>query len=104
MVHSAIQDFPFETEFFLSSVAVFHTLPSGSFKNQFLYKKPVIHLTAGILLPKNHCLALTYQTACSAQDTTHEQYRTCDSVVQSKNHVVYHCLVYEEPYFDESGN
>jgi hypothetical protein len=89
-----------ETKIFHSAIAVFHTLPQWTFRNQFSY----IHFATGILLARNHCLAPTYQTACSAQDTAHEQYRTCDSVVQSEHHVVYHRLVYEEPYFDESGN
>ena len=97
-------DFPFETEIFHSAIAIFCLLTSGSFRSQFLYKKPVVHLAIGILLPNNHCHAPTYQTACSAQDTAHKQYRTRDPVVHSEHHVVYHCLVYEEPYFDESGN
>ena len=88
---------------FSYSNCIFCVLPSGSFWSQFLYKKPVVHLAIGILLPNNHCHAPTYQTACSAQDTAHKQYRTRDPVVQSEHHVVYHCLVYEEPYFDESG-
>jgi len=97
-------DFPFETDIFHSTIAIFYILSSGSFRCQFLYKIPVVHLAIEILLPNNHCHALTYQTACSAQDRAHEQYCTCDSVVQSEYHVVYHCLVYEKPYFDESGN
>jgi hypothetical protein len=95
-------DFPFETEIFRSAIGIFYVLPSGSFRSQF--KKPVIHLAIGTLLPNNHCLAPTYQTACSAQDAAHKQYRTRDPVVHSEHHVVYHRLVYEEPYYEESGN
>jgi hypothetical protein len=64
---------------------------NGSFTNYNLsYEKPM--------------LSLTYQTVCSAQDTTNKQYCRCDAVMESEHHVVYHSLVYEESYFDKSGN
>jgi hypothetical protein len=97
-------DFSFETEIVRSAITIFHTIPSGSFVNQFLHKKQVVHLAIRALPTRNHCVAPTYQTACSAQDTAHKQYRTCDAVVHSEHHVVYHCLVDEESYFDEASN
>jgi hypothetical protein len=83
---------------------IFRTIQSGSFRNRFLYKKPVVHLVIGTLYVRNHILAPTYQTRRSAQDTAHKQYCTCDSVVHSEHHVVYHCLVYEESYFDKASD